>query len=66
MHTDHAMAIDQNGVLYSWGSNISKRAGFNDDLFDGIFEPKKVPFLAIEGIKALRIESGFDHSLLQA
>lgn len=42
MHSDHALAIDQDGNLWSWGSNISKRAGFKEDIYDGVFEPKKL------------------------
>lgn len=45
MKRDHAMAIDQEGNLWAWGNNMSKRAGFAEDLFDGIFEPRKVLFL---------------------
>lgn len=48
LHSDHVMAITESGDLYGWGSNVSKRAGFNEDLFDGVFEPKKVDFLEKE------------------
>ncbi len=36
------MAIDEKGVLYAWGSNMSKRSGFKEEIFDGVYEPKKV------------------------
>jgi len=44
MRVEHAVAIDQDGNLWAWGNNGSKRCGFFDDIFDGIFEPRKVSF----------------------
>ncbi|CDW84904.1 hect e3 ubiquitin [Stylonychia lemnae] len=61
---DHAMAIDQNGQLWAWGCNLSKRAGFKEDIYDGIFEPKKVTFPAKEKLTPLKISCGFDHTLI--
>ena len=66
VHSDHAMAIDQNGVLYGWGSNLSKRSGFKEDIFDGVFEPRKVAFLALENLRAIKVKCGFDHTLMIA
>lgn len=66
MKRDHAMAIDQEGNLWAWGNNLSKRAGFSEDIFDGVFEPRKVSFLQTEGLKAIKVSCGFDHSLLLA
>lgn len=64
LHTDHAMAIDQNGNLYAWGSNLYKRAGFKEDIYDGVFEPRKVTFPEQEGLLPLKVSCGFDHSLV--
>lgn len=58
------MAIDEKGTLYAWGSNMSKRSGFKEEIFDGVYEPKKVQFLEKEGLTALQVKVGFDHSLV--
>ena len=65
VHTDHAMAIDANsGEIYAWGCNVAKRAGFKDDLFDGVFEPKLLAFPAKEHLTAVSLSCGFDHTLV--
>ena len=43
---------------------MQKRAGFKEDIYDGIFEPKKVNFPAKEKLKPLKVSCGFDHSLI--
>lgn len=53
LNSDHAMAIDQNGCLWAWGCNSSKRAGVKDDIYDGIFEPIKINFHEKEGLRPL-------------
>lgn len=64
MHTDHAMALDFKGHLYAWGSNLSKRAGFKDEIYDGIFEPRRVTFYEGESLIPLQVSCGFDHTLI--
>jgi alpha-tubulin suppressor-like RCC1 family protein len=64
MLADHAVAITEDGYLYAWGSNISKRSGFAEDIFDGVFEPKKIDFLVKENLRALKVSCGYDHTLL--
>lgn len=64
VHSDHAMAVDQNRNLYAWGSNLHKRAGFKEEIYDGVFEPKRVTFYEAEGLRPLRISCGYDHTLI--
>ena len=64
LHTDHAMALTDNGQIYAWGSNLNRRAGFKEDIYDGVFEPRRVTFYESEGILPMRISCGFDHTLI--
>lgn len=63
-HSDHALAIDQEGNIWGWGCNQNKRAGIKDDIYDGIFEPIKIAFPEKEGLRAIQAKVGFDHSLV--
>ena len=43
---------------------MAKRAGFKEDIFDGVFEPKQVKFPEVEKLKPIKVKAGFDHSLI--
>jgi alpha-tubulin suppressor-like RCC1 family protein len=58
------IAMDQKGQLYGWGSNLQKRAGFKEDIYDGIFEPKRIIFYESENIIPIKFSCGFDHTLI--
>jgi alpha-tubulin suppressor-like RCC1 family protein len=62
---DHAMAIDQNGLLWAWGNNQQRRAGLGDDL-DSCFKPTKVTAFEDMKLKAIKISCGRNHSLVLA
>lgn len=60
------MAIDQDGQLWAWGSNLQHRAGFPQEISDGVYQPTLVPFLKDANLKALKVSAGQDHALLLA
>jgi alpha-tubulin suppressor-like RCC1 family protein len=64
VHGEHAMGIDHNGKLWAWGNNGSKRCGLPEEIYDGVFEPRQVKFLEAENFKPIKVECGFDHTLL--
>jgi len=41
LYADHAVAIDQDGLLWAWGSNLQQRSGLSQDI-DCMFQPTKV------------------------
>lgn len=61
---DHAMAIDQNGDVWAWGSNLQYRCGFPQEINEGVYSPTKVTFFSEKNFKALKVSVGFDHSLV--
>lgn len=60
------MAIDQDGALWAWGSNLQHRAGFPQEIADGVHAPTKIPFLQDHHLKAIKVSVGYDHALLLA
>lgn len=50
--------------MWGWGDCEYKRIGFPEDIYDGVFQPRQVKFVEKEKLKPLRIECGFDHSML--
>jgi alpha-tubulin suppressor-like RCC1 family protein len=61
---EHAIAMDDQMRLYGWGCNLQKRAGFKEDIFDGVYEPRRITFYEPENLIPLKISCGFDHSLI--
>jgi alpha-tubulin suppressor-like RCC1 family protein len=64
VYTDHAMAIDERGGLWTWGSNLQHRAGLPHEVLDGVYSPTKVQYLEENNLKAVKVSCGFDHTLL--
>ena len=50
--------------MYAWGSNQQKRAGFKEEIFDGVFEPRRITFFEPENLIPLKVCCGFDHTLI--
>jgi hypothetical protein len=60
------MAIDEQGGLWTWGSNLQHRAGLPHEVLDGVYSPTKVQYLEDNDLKAVKVSCGFDHTLLLA
>lgn len=43
---------------------MNRRAGFKEEIYDGVFEPRRVNFFEAEGLSPLRVSCGFDHTLI--
>ena len=56
--SDHNLAIDENGKIYSWGSNDFGQCG--DGTFNDIFKPKLIKYLDQHEI--IEIKCGLYHS----
>ena len=61
---DHALAIDCDGKLWAWGSNLQHRAGLEAEIMQGVFQPVQVPFAA--DMRPVEVSAGLDHSLVLA
>jgi len=61
---DHAMAQDEAGKLWAWGSNLQHRCGIPDEIMDGIFKPTRVHCLDSEVFRVTDVSAGLDHSLI--
>lgn len=65
IYNNHAMAIDQDGNLWSWGSNSFCKAGHHEG-FQQSFKPMKTDCLDEHNVKAIKVSAGLNHSLVLA
>lgn len=65
MFDDHAVAIDQDGLLWSWGSNAKCKAGHPEDV-TGKDKPCKIKAFEELNLKAVKVSCGKSVTLVQA
>jgi alpha-tubulin suppressor-like RCC1 family protein len=61
---DCAIAIDQNGKLWGWGTNTSNKMGITAIEEGGISKPFALYQINDKEMKALKISVGDNHSLV--
>ncbi len=61
--TDHCIAIDTNGLVYTWGNNSSGQCGFQSS--DTAVQPRRLQLSADDyDVTALSVSAGSGHSLV--